>query len=118
MGLSLAGQFEIGLSLTSAGGELAQKQGLTGSFFTGVLATVVATPCMAPLMGAAVGFALAQPAWVTFAVFTALALGLALPYLLLTMQPQWTSILPQAGRVDGDAEAADGGAAVWRRRSG
>jgi thiol:disulfide interchange protein len=97
LGLSLAGQFEIGLSLTSAGGELAQKPGLTGSFFTGVLATVVATPCMAPLMGAAVGFALAQPAWVTFLVFTALGLGLALPYLLLTMQPQWTSVLPRPG---------------------
>jgi thiol:disulfide interchange protein DsbD len=83
--------------LTSAGGELAQKPGLTGSFFTGVLATVVATPCMAPLMGAAVGFALVQPAWVTFLVFTALGLGLALPYLLLTMQPQWTSKLPRPG---------------------
>ena len=98
LGLSLAGQFEIGLSLTSAGSGLAQKQGLTGSFFTGVLATVVATPCMAPLMGAAVGFALAQPAWVTFLVFTSLGIGLALPYLLLTMQPQWTSFLPKPGR--------------------
>ena len=97
LGLSLAGQFEIGLSLTSAGGELAQKPGLTGSFFTGVLATVVATPCMAPLMGAAVGFALVQAAWVTFVVFTALALGLALQYLLLTMQPHWTSKLPRPG---------------------
>jgi len=97
LGLSLAGQFEIGLSLMSTGGDLAQKPGLTGSFFTGVLATVVATPCMAPLMGAAVGFALAQPAWVTFLVFTALGLGLALPYLLLTMQPQWTSFLPKPG---------------------
>jgi thiol:disulfide interchange protein len=97
LGLSLAGQFEIGLTLTSAGGSLAQKQGLTGSFFTGVLATVVATPCMGPLMGTAVGFALAQPAWVTFVVFTALALGLALPYLALTMQPQWTAFLPKPG---------------------
>jgi thiol:disulfide interchange protein DsbD len=97
LGLSLAGQFEIGLSLTSAGGGLAQKQGFAGSFFTGVLATVVATPCMAPLMGAAVGFALAQPAWMTFVVFTALALGLAAPYIVLSMQPQWTSILPKPG---------------------
>jgi thiol:disulfide interchange protein/DsbC/DsbD-like thiol-disulfide interchange protein len=97
LALSLAGQFEIGLSLTSAGGDLANKQGLTGSFFTGVLATVVATPCMAPLMGAAVGFALAQPAWLTFLVFTALGLGLALPYLALSMNPQWTSVLPKPG---------------------
>jgi thiol:disulfide interchange protein DsbD len=97
LALSLAGQFEIGLSLTSAGGSLAQKQGFAGSFFTGVLATVVATPCMAPLMGAAVGFALAQPGYVTFLVFTALALGLALPYLVLSMQPQWTRVLPRPG---------------------
>lgn len=97
LALSLAGQFEIGLSLTSAGGELTQKQGFAGSFFTGVLATVVATPCMAPLMGAAVGFALAQPPFTTFLVFTALALGLALPYLALTMQPQWTKVLPRPG---------------------
>ena len=95
--LSLAGLFDIGLSLTSAGGELAQKQGYTGSFFTGVLATVVATPCTAPLMGAAIGFALAQPAWVTFGVFTALGLGLAFPYLLLSAQPAWTRILPRPG---------------------
>jgi thiol:disulfide interchange protein DsbD len=95
--LSLAGLFDIGLSLTSVGGELAQKQGYTGSFFTGVLATVVATPCTAPLMGAAIGFALAQPAGITFAVFTALALGLAAPYLLLSFQPAWTRILPRPG---------------------
>jgi thiol:disulfide interchange protein len=97
LGLSLAGQFELGLGLTSAGGDLANKQGLGGSFFTGVLATVVATPCMGPLMGAAVGFALAQPAWLTFVVFTALALGLALPYLALSLQPQWTRFLPRPG---------------------
>jgi len=95
--LSLAGQFDLGLSLTSVGGGLARKQGYTGSFFTGVLATVVATPCTAPLMGAAIGFALAQPAWTTFAVFTALGLGLAIPYLLLSFQPAWTRILPRPG---------------------
>jgi thiol:disulfide interchange protein DsbD len=97
LGLSLAGQFEIGLTLTSAGGSLAQKQGYTGSFFTGVLAVVVATPCTAPFMGAAVGYALAQPALVTFAIFTALALGLALPYVALTLQPAWTRLLPKPG---------------------
>jgi len=97
LALSLAGQFELGLSLTSAGGSLAQKQGFAGSFFTGVLATVVATPCMGPLMGAAVGFALAQPGWVTFLVFTSLALGLALPYLALSMHPEWTRVLPKPG---------------------
>ncbi len=97
LGLSLAGQFEIGLTLTSAGGGLAAKQGYTGSFFTGVLAVVVATPCTAPFMGAAIGYALAQSAGVTFAVFTALALGLAAPYVALTLQPAWTRLLPKPG---------------------
>jgi len=97
LGLSLAGQFEIGLTLTSAGGSLAAKQGLTGSFFTGVLAVVVATPCTAPFMGAAIGYALAQSPAVTFAVFTALALGLAAPYVALTLQPAWTRLLPRPG---------------------
>jgi thiol:disulfide interchange protein len=97
LGLSLAGQFEIGLTLTSAGGSLAAKQGYAGSFFTGVLAVVVATPCTAPFMGAAIGYALAQPAAVTFAVFTALALGLAAPYVALTLQPAWTRLLPKPG---------------------
>jgi len=97
LGLSLAGQFEIGLTLTSAGGSLAAKQGYTGSFFTGVLAVVVATPCTAPFMGAAIGYALAQSAAVTFAVFTALALGLAAPYVALTLQPAWTRLLPKPG---------------------
>jgi thiol:disulfide interchange protein len=95
--LSLAGMFDIGLSLTSAGGTLATKPGYAGSFFTGVLATVVATPCTAPLMGAAIGFALVQPSWITFAIFTALALGLATPYLALSFQPAWTRILPRPG---------------------
>ena len=87
LGLSLAGQFEIGLTLTSAGGTLAAKQGYTGSFFTGVLAVIVATPCTAPFMGVALGYALSQTAIVTFAVFTALALGLAAPYLLSRCSP-------------------------------
>ena len=97
LGLSLAGQFEVGLSLTSAGGSLAQRQGYSGSFFTGILAVVVATPCTAPLMGAAIGYALAQSAFASFVVFTALGLGLAVPYLLLTAQPAWTRLLPRPG---------------------
>ena len=97
LGLSLAGQFELGLSLTSAGGALAAKQGYAGSFFTGVLAVIVATPCTGPFMAAAIGYALAQPAIVTFTVFTALALGLAAPYVALTLQPAWTRWLPRPG---------------------
>ncbi|MGB7137323.1 MAG: protein-disulfide reductase DsbD domain-containing protein [Acidobacteriaceae bacterium] len=97
LGLALAGQFEIGLSLTSAGGSLAQKHGYAGSFFTGVLAMVVATPCTAPFMGAAVGYALAHSAWVSFTVFTALALGLAAPYVVLAYFPAWARLLPKPG---------------------
>lgn len=97
LALSLAGQFEIGLTLTGAGGSLAAKPGYTGSFFTGVLAVVVATPCTAPFMGAAIGYALAQSPAVTFAVFTTLALGLAAPYVALTLQPAWAQWLPKPG---------------------
>jgi thiol:disulfide interchange protein DsbD len=97
LALSLAGMFEIGLSVTSAGSSLANKHGLAGSFFTGVLAMVVATPCAAPFLGAAIGFALVQSAVVAFAVFTALGVGLALPYLLLAFQPAWTRLLPKPG---------------------
>ncbi len=97
LGLSLAGMFEIGLTLTSKGSSLAAQRGYAGSFFTGVLATIVATPCTAPFMGAAVGFALAEPAVIAFAIFTALALGLAAPYMLLTLNPAWTRLLPRPG---------------------
>jgi thiol:disulfide interchange protein len=97
LGLSLAGQFEIGLSLTSTGSVLAAKQGFAGSFFTGVLAVVVATPCTAPFMGAAIGFALTRSAVTSIAVFTAIALGLAAPYLLLAFNPAWTRLLPRPG---------------------
>ena len=98
MALSLAGQFDFGLSLTSKGDSLTRKSGFAGSFFTGVLATVVATPCTAQLMGAAIGFALSQSAVVTFAIFTSLALGLASPYLLLTLNPSWSKWMPRPGR--------------------
>ena len=97
LGLSLAGMFEIGLTVTNTGSSLASRHGYAGSFFTGVLAMVVATPCTAPFMGAAIGFALAQNAAVAFAVFTALALGLAAPYLLLTFHPVWMRYLPRPG---------------------
>jgi thiol:disulfide interchange protein len=97
LGLSLAGMFEIGLTVTNTGSGLAARSGYAGSFFTGVLAVVVATPCTAPFMGAAIGFALAQSAGSAFAVFTALALGLAAPYLLLTFHPVWMRYLPRPG---------------------
>ncbi len=97
VGMSLSGLFEIGGSFTGMGSSLAAKQGLAGSFFTGVLAAVVATPCTAPFMGAALAFALSQPAAVMLAVFLALGLGLALPFLVLAFWPAAQRWLPRPG---------------------
>lgn len=97
MGLSLSGVFHLGSSLQGLGRGLAQRAGLAGSFFTGVLAAVVATPCTAPFMGTAVGFALTQPTAVALAVILALGLGLALPFLLLTLAPALIGGLPRPG---------------------
>lgn len=97
VGLSLSGVFTIGASVTGVGGSLADKPGLSGSFFTGVLATVVATPCTAPFMGGAIGFALGQPAPVVLVVFLSLGLGLAVPYLLLSTWPALQRWLPRPG---------------------
>ena len=96
-GLSLSGVFEIGFSITGVGAGLTQKSGLTGSFFSGVLATLVATPCMAPFLGVAVGAALAMNPISSFAIFTSIAIGLSTPYLLLSLYPQWLQKLPKPG---------------------
>ncbi|MEL0099275.1 MAG: hypothetical protein VW907_06960, partial [Opitutae bacterium] len=74
-----------------------RKSGLWGSFFTGVLATVVATPCMAPFLGVAVGAALTMPALPSLVVFTSIGLGLSTPYLLLSFFPAWIERLPKPG---------------------
>ncbi|HMP72245.1 MAG TPA: protein-disulfide reductase DsbD family protein [Kiritimatiellia bacterium] len=95
--LNLFGVFEIGMSLTSAGSELEQKGGWSGSFFSGALATVVATPCSAPLMGAAIGFALGQSALHALVIFTFLGVGMAFPYLLLSRYPALLRKLPRPG---------------------
>jgi len=97
MALALSGVFVIGGRFAGAGQALAQRPGYGGSFFTGALAAVAATPCTAPFMGAAVGLAVTQP-WATgLLVFEALGLGLALPYLLLTLIPSWRRFLPRPG---------------------
>ncbi len=97
MGLSLSGVFHLGSSLQGLGQGLARRSGLAGSFFTGVLAAVVATPCTAPFMGTAVGFALTQPVALALAVILALGLGLALPFLALTLAPHLVARLPRPG---------------------
>ena len=95
--LSLSGVFEFGLSATGVGANLQSKSGYSGSFFTGILATVVATPCSAPFLAPALGAALALPLIESFAVFTAIAVGLSLPYLLLSIFPAAVKVLPRPG---------------------
>jgi thiol:disulfide interchange protein len=96
--LNLWGLFEIQLP-----GALAQvagsgpREGVAGHFTSGLFATLMATPCSAPFLGTAVGFALGQPAAVVFAVFTAVAVGMALPYLALAAAPQAARLLPRPG---------------------
>lgn len=97
MGLSLSGLAHFGSSWMGAGQRLAARPGLTGSFFTGVLAVIVASPCTAPFMAPALGFALAQPAALALLVFAALGLGLALPFLLLGFLPRLAALLPRPG---------------------
>lgn len=97
IGLSLSGVFTLGNSVAGLGETLTEKPGYRGSFFTGVLAAIVATPCTAPFMGAAIAFALSQPALHLISVFTALGLGLALPYLLLSNWPVLQRCLPKPG---------------------
>ena len=97
MGLSLSGVVDFGVGLADTGSRLAGRSGLTGTFFTGGLATIVATPCTAPFMGAALGFALIAPAAVAIGVFLALGLGLAAPYLVATAIPGWQRALPRPG---------------------
>ncbi len=97
--LNLFGVFEITLpgSALGAAAGLASKEGTAGAFFNGVLATALATPCTAPFLAVALGFAFTQPAWVIVLIFTAVALGLAAPYVLLSWQPGWLKFLPKPG---------------------
>jgi thiol:disulfide interchange protein DsbD len=93
--LNLSGLFEVG-SVT-AGEGIASRGGLTGAFFTGVLAVAVAAPCTAPFMAAALGFALTQGALSALAVFVSLGLGFALPFLLLGIWPRALAFIPKPG---------------------
>lgn len=98
LGLSLAGVFEIGTGMTRLAGNVDGKpDGYGKSFFSGVLATVIATPCTGPFMGAALGVALAAPSYQAMLIFTALALGMAAPYMLLSFFPKALNYLPRPG---------------------
>ena len=97
IGLKLSGTFEFGSSLTNIGGNLIQGHSPKASFMTGILATIVATPCTAPFMAAAIGFALTQSAIISLLIFATLGLGLALPYLALSFSPKLEKMLPKPG---------------------
>ena len=97
--LNLFGVFEINLPqwLSRRAVAAESAHGDAGSFFQGVFATILATPCTAPFLGTALGFAFAQSAAVILAMFAAIALGMSLPYFLLSAQPAWLKFLPKPG---------------------
>src|SRR5450432_2923690 len=97
VGLNLSGVFEIGGGLAGVGDGLTRGDGYRASFFTGVLTTLVATPCTAPFMAAAVGAALTQSPVVALVIFAGLGVGLSLPYLLLSFAPWTRRVLPKPG---------------------
>jgi thiol:disulfide interchange protein/DsbC/DsbD-like thiol-disulfide interchange protein len=97
VGLNLSGVFEVGGGLAGVGDGLTQGDSYRASFFTGVLTTLVATPCTAPFMAFAVGAALTQPPALALCIFAALGFGLALPYLLLSFAPWMRRALPKPG---------------------
>jgi len=96
--LNLFGIFEVTASrITGTAGALASKHGASGAFLNGVLATILATPCTAPFLSIALGFAFAQPPSLIILVFFTIAAGLAFPYVLLSWNPQWLKFLPKPG---------------------
>ncbi len=98
--LSFLGVWDVpipGFVGSSRATALGEREGFGGAFSKGVLATVLATPCTGPFLGPAVGWAIVQPPWLTYAVFTAIGLGMASPYLLIGMFPSLMSLLPKPG---------------------
>ena len=97
MSLNLFGVFEVGVTLTGLGQKTPNQKGLLGSFVSGLLATVVATPCTAPFMGSALAFAFSSSHLIAFLIFTFLGLGMAFPYLILTLNPKFIQWIPKPG---------------------
>ncbi|MGM0558353.1 MAG: protein-disulfide reductase DsbD family protein [Myxococcota bacterium] len=95
--LNLFGVFEVSVAATDLADKAEDSHGLRRSFMEGVLAVVLATPCSAPFLGTAVGFALASSAFTILAVFFVLGLGLAAPFVVLTLSPGWAKVLPRPG---------------------
>lgn len=96
LGLNLAGVFEMGLFMTGVGGG-ERKEGYSGSFVSGIITTLIATPCSGPFLGAAMGYTLAQPAAIAMFLFTIFGIGIAVPYLVLSFVPSLINLLPRPG---------------------
>jgi thiol:disulfide interchange protein DsbD len=97
MGLMFSGVWSFGENWMGVGEQLTGRHGRTGAFFTGVLAVIVATPCTAPFMGTALGYALTQPTITALSIFVVLGLGMALPWLLISVSPGLARRLPRPG---------------------
>lgn len=97
-GLNLVGVFEFSAPSVSGNvGQVLSRRDAIGSLMNGVLATTLATPCTAPFLGSALGFAFSQPPHIIFAIFSVVGLGLATPYLILAAKPQWLKFIPKPG---------------------
>ena len=97
LGLNMAGVFEVGTSMSSVGSNVSNKGGYGGSFFSGVLTTLIATPCSGPFLGTAMTYALSQSGVISMLMFTVFGLGIALPYVLLSFFPPLIKRLPKPG---------------------
>ncbi len=110
VGLNLFGVFEVllpGATINKAS-ELTAKEGLSGAFFNGVLAVVLGASCVAPVLAAAVGWAISQPPLIIFLSFSMIGLGLALPFVLLSFFPALQRLLPKPGAWMGKFKIAMG----------
>ena len=97
LSLSLFGVFEFGAGMTGVGGKLSTAKGYSGSFWSGALAVLLATPCTGPFLGPALGYAVSQPPAMSLLVFTVIGLGMASPYILLSAVPKLLDYVPRPG---------------------
>lgn len=95
--MNLFGIFELGAKLTTVGGDLTQKSGYAGSFFQGILLTVIGTPCTGPILAGSIVWMLTQPLWIGFIAFTLMGIGMSLPYVVLAYSPKLIEKLPRPG---------------------
>lgn len=97
LAMNMFGLFEVGMGLTGVGQDATATASWSGSFFSGALATIIATPCTAPFMGVALGYALTLSPVESMLIFTFLGLGMGSPYVLLSRYPQWLARIPKPG---------------------